>query len=111
MNRALCELGESVYKSGMFGKKSLSQHANNKADRIKTILAALEADINLLSEEDDTPISFVKWFKRLFLIDVELSVNFANENFNNKAELWVWFLVALFVFLFFLCCFLLLFCY
>lgn len=40
---------------------------------IKTILAALEADINLLSQEDDTPVSFVQWFKRLLLIDIELN--------------------------------------
>ncbi len=40
---------------------------------IKTILAALESDIKLVSEEDDKPVSFVKWLKRLFLIDIDLN--------------------------------------
>lgn len=40
---------------------------------IKTILAALESDIKLVSEEDDKPISFVRWLKRLFLIDIDLN--------------------------------------
>jgi transcriptional regulator with XRE-family HTH domain len=33
---------------------------------IKTILAALEADINLLSDEDETPLLFVRWVMCFF---------------------------------------------
>lgn len=39
---------------------------------IKTILAALESDIKLVSEDDDKSDTFTKWLKRLFLIDVDL---------------------------------------
>jgi len=40
---------------------------------IKTILAALESDIKLVSENDDDSETFTKWLKRLFLIDIDLS--------------------------------------
>jgi transcriptional regulator with XRE-family HTH domain len=39
---------------------------------IKTILAALESDLKLVSEEDDKSDTFTKRLKRLFLIDVDL---------------------------------------
>lgn len=39
---------------------------------IKTILAALEADIKLVSENDEKSHTNTKWLKRLFLIDVDL---------------------------------------
>jgi transcriptional regulator with XRE-family HTH domain len=40
---------------------------------IKTILAALESDIKLVSENEDDSGTFTKWLKRLFLIDVDLN--------------------------------------
>jgi transcriptional regulator with XRE-family HTH domain len=40
---------------------------------IKTILVALEADIKFVSEDEDNPDSFVKWLKRLFLINIDLN--------------------------------------
>ena len=40
---------------------------------IKTILAALESDIKLVSEDEDDSESFTKWLKSLFLIDIDLS--------------------------------------
>lgn len=39
---------------------------------IKTILAALECNIELLSEEESISDKLIKWLKRLFLIDVDL---------------------------------------
>ncbi len=40
---------------------------------IKTILAALEYDMKLISEDEDKSDTFIKWLKRLFLIDVDLN--------------------------------------
>lgn len=39
---------------------------------IKTILAALESDMKLVSEDYDKSGTFTGWLKRLFLIDVDL---------------------------------------
>lgn len=40
---------------------------------IKTILAALDYDINLISEDNDKLEIFIKWLKRLFLIEIDLN--------------------------------------
>lgn len=40
---------------------------------IKTILAALEYDMKLISEDEDKSDTFIKWLKRIFLIDVDLN--------------------------------------
>lgn len=40
---------------------------------IKTILAALEYDMKLISKDEDKSDTFIKWLKRLFLIDVDLN--------------------------------------
>lgn len=40
---------------------------------IKTILAALEYDMKLIFEDEDKSDIFIKWLKRLFLIDVDLN--------------------------------------
>lgn len=40
---------------------------------IKTILAALESDIKLVSKDEDIPVTFTKWLKRLLLINIDLN--------------------------------------
>lgn len=40
---------------------------------IKTILAALESDIKLVSENANKSNALTKWFKRFFLIDIDLN--------------------------------------
>lgn len=47
---------------------------------IKTILAALEHDINFISDDGVKSDTFIKWIKRFFLIDVDL---------NNSSEYFV----------------------
>jgi len=55
---------------------------------IKTILAALESDIKLVSEEENIPDTFTKWLKRLFLIDVDL--NEPSESFVKQLNIaWI----------------------
>jgi transcriptional regulator with XRE-family HTH domain len=55
---------------------------------IKTILAALESDIKLVSEDENIPDTFTKWLKRLFLIDVDL--NEPSESFVKQLNIaWI----------------------
>lgn len=55
---------------------------------IKTILAALDYDIKFISEDEDKLDTFIKWLKRLFLIDVNL--NEPSEYFVKQLNIaWV----------------------
>lgn len=55
---------------------------------IKTILAALESDIKLVSEDEDILDTFTKWLKRLFLIDIDL--NESSEFFVKQLNIaWI----------------------